>query len=127
MAKTATIKHYKESLAKMFSEADFKRYFDMEGKILTYEDLENINNISELLTDENMCAHMESLLDELTENQQEVIARRFGLRGFEKGTLEEVGREINLTRERVRQIQVEALKTLRTLLEGLGLTQEDLL
>ena len=87
----------------------------------------NSLNPAELLTDENMCAHMESLLDELTENQQEVIARRFGLRGFEKGTLEEVGREINLTRERVRQIQVEALKTLRTLLEGLGLTQEDLL
>ena len=52
MAKTATIKHYKESLAKMFSEADFKRYFDMEGKILTYQDLEKINNISELLPDE---------------------------------------------------------------------------
>ena len=87
---------------------------------------ENSSNPIELLTDENMCAHMESLLDELSENQQEVIARRFGLRGFERGTLEEVGREINLTRERVRQIQVEALKTLRTLLEGLGLNQEDL-
>lgn len=87
---------------------------------------ENSVNPAELLTDENLRTHIESLLDELTDNQQQVIARRFGLRGFEKSTLEEVGKEINLTRERVRQIQVEALKTLRVLLEGLGLKQEDL-
>ena len=69
---------------------------------------------------------IESLLDKLTDNQQQVIARRFGLRGFEKATLEDVGKEIDLTRERVRQIQVEALRTLRGLLERVGLTQEDL-
>ena len=87
---------------------------------------ENSLNPAELLTDEHLIKQMESLVDKLTENQQEVIARRFGLRGFEKGTLEEVGREIDLTRERVRQIQVEALKALRVLLEKDGLTQEDL-
>lgn len=87
---------------------------------------ENSLNPAELLTDENLRAHIELMLDELTENQQQVIARRFGLRGFEKTTLEEVGKEINLTRERVRQIQVEALKHLRILLERFGLTQEDL-
>ena len=87
---------------------------------------ENSLNPAELLTNENLRTHIESLLDKLSENQQAVIARRFGLRGFEKATLEEVGKEIDLTRERVRQIQVEALKTLRKLLEGVGLTQEDL-
>lgn len=87
---------------------------------------ENSVNPAELLTDENLRTHIENLLGELSENQQQVIARRFGLRGFEKATLEEVGKEINLTRERVRQIQVEALKTLRGLLEKVGLTQEDL-
>ena len=87
---------------------------------------ENSINPAELLTDENMRSHIESLLDQLAENQQEVISRRFGLRGHEKATLEEVGREIDLTRERVRQIQVEALKNLRVLLEKIGLTQEDL-
>jgi len=88
---------------------------------------ENSLDPAELLTNEDLRAHIESLLDTLTDNQQEVIARRFGLRGFEKTTLEEVGREIDLTRERVRQIQVEALKTLRMMLEGYGLTQDDLL
>lgn len=87
---------------------------------------ENSVNPAELLTNENLRLHIESLLDKLTENQQQVIARRFGLRGFEKATLEDVGKEIDLTRERVRQIQVEALKTLRSLLERVGLTQEDL-
>ena len=98
-----------------------------EGKSLldTLAD-ENSSNPAELLTDEDLNIHIESLLDQLTENQQQVLARRFGLRGFEKSTLEEVGKEIDLTRERVRQIQVEALKSLRVLLERFGLTQEDL-
>lgn len=87
---------------------------------------ENSADPADLLTDENLKMHLEEFLDQLTENQQEVIARRFGLRGFEKATLEEVGKEIELTRERVRQIQVEALKILRVHLEQVGLTQEDL-
>ena len=87
---------------------------------------ENSVNPAELLTDQVVRASIEEMLDLLTDNQQAVIARRFGLRGFEKSTLEEVGREIDLTRERVRQIQVEALKTLRGLLEGIGLNHDDL-
>ncbi|MFA6303332.1 MAG: RNA polymerase sigma factor RpoS [Legionella sp.] len=100
--------------------------FDENKSLLDTIADENSINPAELLTDENMRMHIESLLDKLTENQQQVIARRFGLRGFEKATLEDVGKEVHLTRERVRQIQVEALKTLRSLLEKLGLTQEDL-
>ena len=87
---------------------------------------ENSANPAELLTDEDLRFHLEAQLGELSDIQQEVIARRFGLRGFEKATLEDVGIEINLTRERVRQIQVEALKILRKHLEAVGLTQEDL-
>lgn len=87
---------------------------------------ENSANPAELLTDQNLRDHLESLLDQLSPNQQEVLARRFGLRGYEKTTLEEVGQAVNLTRERVRQIQVEALRALRVLLERMGLKQEDL-
>lgn len=81
---------------------------------------------AEELTDENMRQHIEKWLDELSENQREVIARRFGLRGHERATLEEVGKEIGLTRERVRQIQVEALKSLRKILERHGLSEESI-
>ncbi len=87
---------------------------------------ENSVNPAVLLTDENLRMQIEEFLDALTENQQQVISRRFGLRGFEKATLEEVGVEIDLTRERVRQIQVEALRNLRKLLEQSGLTHDDL-
>ena len=54
------------------------------------------------------------------------MTRRFGLRGHESSTLEQVGREIGLTRERVRQIQVEALKRLRDIFEQHGLNGENL-
>lgn len=89
-------------------------------------DEKSINPV-EQLTDDDLIQHIESLLDQLTFNQQQVIMRRFGLRGFDKATLEDVGAEIGLTRERVRQIQVEALKILRAELERLGLHQDDLL
>lgn len=79
---------------------------------------------AELLQDTNMNDSIGSWLGELTEKQREVIARRFGLRGYEPSTLEEVGHEIGLTRERVRQIQVEALKRLREILERQGLSSD---
>lgn len=65
-------------------------------------------------------------LDELNPKQKEVLARRFGLLGYEPSTLEEVGREISLTRERVRQIQVEGLRRLREILLKHGLNMEAL-
>ena len=55
-----------------------------------------------------------------------MVSRRFGLRGYETSTLEEVGREIGLTRERVRQIQVEALKRLRVIMETQGLSSDSI-
>jgi RNA polymerase nonessential primary-like sigma factor len=52
-------------------------------------------------------------LDELTDRQREVVVRRFGLEGHKAATLEQVGRDIGLTRERVRQIQIEAIRRLQ--------------
>jgi RNA polymerase nonessential primary-like sigma factor len=77
-----------------------------------------------LLQDSNMGESILQWLDELSEKQRDVIVRRFGLRGHEASTLEEVGHEIGLTRERVRQIQVEALKRLRGIIERQGLNRE---
>ncbi len=65
-------------------------------------------------------------LKDLNIKQREVLARRFGLLGYEPSTLEDVGAEIGLTRERVRQIQVEALRRLRDLLGQQGLNLEAL-
>jgi RNA polymerase nonessential primary-like sigma factor len=65
-------------------------------------------------------------LEDLNPKQREVLARRFGLMGYEPSTLEDVGVEIGLTRERVRQIQVEALRRLRDMLGHKGLDLEAL-
>ena len=81
---------------------------------------------AELLQDLDLNDSLDRWLGELSEKQREVVARRFGLRGYETSTLEEVGKEIGLTRERVRQIQVEALKRLRSILEKQGLSGESL-
>lgn len=76
--------------------------------------------------DEDIKHSLIDWLDELNPKQKEVLARRFGLLGYEPSTLEEVGREINLTRERVRQIQVEGLRRLREILLKQGLNMESL-
>ena len=82
--------------------------------------------IRDRLQDDDLNTSIDSWLSELSEKQREVVTRRFGLRGHESSTLEEVGREIGLTRERVRQIQVEALKRLREILEQHGLSGESI-
>lgn len=77
-----------------------------------------------ILQEEEVRQHLDLWLLKLTARQSEVIARRFGLLGFEGGTLEQVGMEIGLTRERVRQIQLEALERLRELARECGFGRE---
>jgi len=64
---------------------------------------------------------------ELGEKQREVVERRFGLHGYPRSTLEEIGREIGVTRERVRQIQIDALASLKRTLESHGMSSDALL
>jgi RNA polymerase nonessential primary-like sigma factor len=73
-----------------------------------------------MLQREDLQALIVQWLNELNDKQREVVERRFGLSGREISTLEEVGADIGVTRERVRQIQVESLKRLRTILEKAG-------
>ena len=57
---------------------------------------------------------------QLADKQREVICRRYGLCGFESATLEQVALELGVTRERVRQIQMDGLKRLKEILEDTG-------
>ena len=66
-------------------------------------------------------------LGELNDKQRTVIERRFGLDGQEAGTLESLAERLGVTRERVRQIQLEALAQLRRVLERGGLSRDALL
>lgn len=70
---------------------------------------------------------LERWMNRLTEKQRAVVERRFGLHGHERATLEQVGEQIGVTRERVRQIQMDALARLRSIMESHGLSQDTLL
>ncbi len=80
-----------------------------------------------LIQDSNVIQLVDSWLQELDAKQREVIVRRFGLHGYEPSTLEEVGRQLGVTRERVRQIQMEALRRLRRILATRGYSEDALL
>ena len=70
---------------------------------------------------------VEHWIGELNEKQRGVLERRFGLHGYHRATLEQIGKEIGVTRERVRQIQLDALKTLRAMMEKEGILGENIL
>ncbi len=88
---------------------------------------ETVQLPDKMLQDSDIVRLVDQWLDELDDNQKEVIIRRFGLHGYEAATLEEVGHELGVTRERVRQIQMEALRRLRRTLGGQGYSEDVLL
>ena len=99
---------------------------DSEKALLDILADEKDNGPEDTTQDDDMKQSIVKWLFELNAKQREVLARRVGLLGYEAATLEDVGREIGLTRERVRQIQVEGLRRLREILQGQGLNIEAL-
>jgi RNA polymerase nonessential primary-like sigma factor len=81
-------------------------------------------SLPEILQQECMNRHLSDWLSQLSEKQREVICRRFGLRGYEPSSLEEASREMGLTRERVRQIQIESMSLLRHIIEAEGFSAD---
>ena len=79
-----------------------------------------------ILEKEDLRKKLEKWVEQLSARESEIVARRFGLYGYESSTLDEVGVEVGLTRERVRQIQIEALSRLRRYLEREGLSIDHL-
>ncbi len=78
------------------------------------------------LQNDGLNANIDAWLDKLNDKQREVVERRFGLHGYESSTLEQVANELGVTRERVRQIQMDALKRLRVILEKDGYSIESI-
>ena len=100
---------------------------DSESSLLdAIPDESNIDPVA-LLQDDDVKNNIDKWLEQLTEKQCEVVTRRFGLHGYDVSTLEEVGSSIGVTRERVRQIQIEALRKLREILEKEGFSVDALI
>ena len=122
-----------KDVEKMFKLADRVSSFDIpmggegERPLLDVIPDENNTDPASILQDESVMQHLDSWLDELDEKQRDVVVRRFGLRNHPRGTLEEVGLELGVTRERVRQIQMDALRKLRRILEHSGYSRDNII
>ena len=79
---------------------------------------------TERIQDREVQLNLDHWLSKLTDKQREVLERRFGIHGYENRTLEKVAEELGVTRERVRQIQMDALRRLRDILEKEGFSIE---
>ena len=77
------------------------------------EDKSNLSPL-ELVMREDLKMRVDNILCKLSQKEEFVIRRRFGIGEDASQTLEEVGEEFNVTRERIRQIQVKAIKKLRS-------------
>jgi RNA polymerase nonessential primary-like sigma factor len=122
--------------------ADVRYVLNLNERIASLDtplDIDPSLSLSDALPDENALspelqlqhAELEALvrqwLEELGDKQRCVIERRFGLNGHAIHTLEEVAETMDITRERVRQIQVEVLKLLRRSLKRKGISRDDIL
>ena len=85
---------------------------------------ESAEDPAERIQDREVQVNLDIWLTKLTDKQREVLERRFGIHGYENSTLEKVAEELGVTRERVRQIQMDALRRLRDILEKEGFSQE---
>jgi len=79
---------------------------------------------TEKLQEDGIKKNIANWVFQLSEKQREVICRRYGLCGYENATLEQVAQELGVTRERVRQIQMDSLKRLKEILELNGYSFE---
>ena len=86
----------------------------------------NTEDPTESVQNEKLCSNLDYWLSKLNDKQREVVERRFGLHGYENSTLEEVANELGVTRERVRQIQMDGLKRLRSILEKEGFSVDSI-
>jgi len=87
---------------------------------------DNIHLPDEMLQLEEIGHHVTEWMTQLNDKQRWVIERRFGLNGMEACTLEDLASELQVTRERVRQIQMESLRVLRQLLRRRGMSKDEL-
>jgi RNA polymerase sigma factor (sigma-70 family) len=71
-------------------------------------------------------ADLAAVLDDLAPNERTVLRRRFGLDGDEPETLEAIGRRLDYSRERIRQLEASGLRKLRALLKARGVDAADL-
>jgi RNA polymerase nonessential primary-like sigma factor len=125
-----------------FAVADVRKLLALNERMTSLDaplDIDPMLSIGESIADENTPApdtrleneeiahYVREWLSQLSERHRSVIERRYGLNGSDIQTLEQLARNLCLTRERVRQIQLEALTSLRRILRKAGMSRDTLL
>lgn len=121
--------------------ADVRRILSLNEHIASLDaplDIDPGHTVADVIADENSAdpaallqsAELGGLVDDwlaqLSERQRQVIERRYGLNGMEVETLDIIATDLGLTRERVRQIQLEGLERLRRIIKRGGISKESL-
>lgn len=103
---------FEEFYAK-FLENDFHTGKHIEENVIVPKVLYSEDNIEDTVAKKLSKEQLKEILATLTQKEQKVLILRYGLNDDEERTLEEVGREFNITRERIRQIEKKAIEKLR--------------
>lgn len=103
---------------------DAASLYDSDMNLLDTLEDQNNTDPSDFIQRDDLAESIDQWITALNTRQRDVVVRRFGLRGHDCQTLQEIGDAMDLTRERVRQIQVDALARLRVVLERHGLSSE---
>lgn len=111
-------------LNKRVISADVPAGKDFEQPLLDSISDDASHSPAELLQKDDIKNNIAHWIFQLTDRQREVICRRYGLCGYENSTLKQVAQELGVTRERVRQVQIDALKRLKEILESGGFSFE---
>ena len=96
-------KYWKESLEEI-------QYAEMAEGAMLRSPVVNEDDVFEIVFQENLSEAIENILSALTEREAEVIRMRNGMGPYKEMTLEEIGSILNITRERVRQIEEKAMR-----------------
>ena len=127
-----TLKKSKQEVEKLLEVNE--RVISMDSPWMNYSEKSLIDNIPDelnpdprlILEDADIIKCLHLWLSQLTDKQRLVVERRFGIGDGDEATLEEIGAELELTRERVRQIQITATERLKEILEREGFSIESL-
>lgn len=104
---------------------DLQVYDDSDESMVESIDSEVPNPLLEMC-DHDLGGLLKTWLKQLSQLEQDVIMRRYGLLGQDAATLDVVGQTLGLTRERIRQIQMRALATLKRIVLNEGISLDEL-